>query len=301
MGTATFSGTIAAQNHTAIRTNGPLSIAGELLVDAGVTVEKRGAGVATLSGGHRLSSGSTVNIHEGTLRFLTGLEDRVRISDSAVATVDLAATLELAGTKAALSNGSDHVNLSNGGTLNVTGPNQAVGAIDGDGAVFVTGVGELTATYLRQRFLLSISGPNAKAAIRPNGSEESTSVLGGMEISLGGRLDLNDNDLIMPASAVTKNAIHNAMKGRITSAQNGVDANFITKWDGSGVTSSTARTANVATGFDLTGLGLIRNSDLEITTGVPGSTYTTFSGQPVTPHDVLIKYTYIGDANLSGL
>ena len=45
---------------------------------------------------------------------------------------------------------------------------------------------------------------------------------------------------------------------------------------------------------------MIRNSDLDITTGIPGSSYTTFSGQPVTPDDVLVKYTYIGDANLNG-
>ena len=56
----------------------------------------------------------------------------------------------------------------------------------------------------------------------------------------------------------------------------------------------------MAQGFDLTGIGVIRNSDLDTTTGVPGSSYTTFSGQTVTPDDVLVKYTYIGDANLSG-
>ncbi len=55
------------------------------------------------------------------------------------------------------------------------------------------------------------------------------------------------------------------------------------------------------TGFDLTGLGAIRNSDIDIITGLPGSSYTSFSGQPVTPDDVLVKYTYIGDGNLDGL
>jgi len=45
---------------------------------------------------------------------------------------------------------------------------------------------------------------------------------------------------------------------------------------------------------------VIRNSDLDTTTGIPGSSYTTFSGQAVTPDDVLVKFTYIGDANLSG-
>jgi hypothetical protein len=79
-----------------------------------------------------------------------------------------------------------------------------------------------------------------------------------------------------------------------------VDASFVTRWDGPGLTSTSARTANVGAGFDLTALGVIRNSDLDITTGVPGSTYTTFSGQPVTLHDVLVKYTYTGDGNLDG-
>ncbi len=55
------------------------------------------------------------------------------------------------------------------------------------------------------------------------------------------------------------------------------------------------------TGFDLVGLGAIRNSDIDIITGLPGSSYTSFSGQPVTPDDVLVKYTYIGDGNLDGL
>ncbi len=34
---------------------------------------------------------------------------------------------------------------------------------------------------------------------------------------------------------------------------------------------------------------------------MPGASYTTFSGQAVTPDDVLVKYTYIGDGNLDGL
>ncbi len=37
-----------------------------------------------------------------------------------------------------------------------------------------------------------------------------------------------------------------------------------------------------------------------MTTGIPNSSYTSFSGQAVTPDDVLVKYTYVGDANLSG-
>ncbi len=95
--------------------------------------------------------------------------------------------------------------------------------------------------------------------------------------------------------------LYAALRGQITSAQNGVDANFLTRWDGSGVTTSTARATNVATGFDLVGLGLIRNNDLDIVTGLPGSAYTSFGGVAVGPYDLLVKHTYIGDANLDGL
>ncbi len=34
---------------------------------------------------------------------------------------------------------------------------------------------------------------------------------------------------------------------------------------------------------------------------MPGASYTTFSGQLVTPDDILVKYTYIGDGNLDGV
>ena len=88
---------------------------------------------------------------------------------------------------------------------------------------------------------------------------------------------------------------------RSHSAQNGVDTNLVTNWDGPGITSASARASNVATGFDLISLGVIRNSDLDVTTGIPGSSYTSFGGVPVTADDVLLKYTYIGDANLNGV
>ncbi len=88
---------------------------------------------------------------------------------------------------------------------------------------------------------------------------------------------------------------------KILNAQNGVDANFVTNWNGTGITSSAVRATNVATGFDLVGLGMIRNSDIDVITGLPGSAYTSFGGEPVGPHDLLLKYTYIGDGNLDGL
>ena len=55
------------------------------------------------------------------------------------------------------------------------------------------------------------------------------------------KLDLNNNDLVVRATAATKDAVHAEIRADIVSAQNGLDANFVTKWDGPGITSSTAR------------------------------------------------------------
>jgi hypothetical protein len=145
---------------------------------------------------------------------------------------------------------------------------------------------------------LSVNG--GAVVIAPNGGSLGTSELESLSVGGSTRLDLNNNDLVVHATAATKNGIHDSIEADIVSAKNGVDVNFVTTWDGSGITSSTARTANVAAGFDLTGLGVIRNSDLDVATGVPGSTFATFSGRSVTPDDVLVKYTYTGDGNLDG-
>jgi hypothetical protein len=136
--------------------------------------------------------------------------------------------------------------------------------------------------------------------IAQNGGDSGTSAVSALSINGTSALDLNDNDLIVHATAGTKDGIHADIEADIVSAQNGLDPSFITNWNGPGITSSAARSANVAANFDLTGLGVIRNSDLDVATGVPGSTYASFNGVPVTPDAVLVKYTYTGDGNLDG-
>ncbi len=117
----------------------------------------------------------------------------------------------------------------------------------------------------------------------------------------GSVFDLADDDLIVRATAATKDAVHTNIRNSIITARNGLDGNYITNWNGYGITSSSARASNVARGFDLVGLGVIRNSDLEVTTGLSNSVYTIFGGQATNRDDVLVKYTYIGDANLDGI
>ncbi len=126
-------------------------------------------------------------------------------------------------------------------------------------------------------------------------------VLDSLTLDATSTLDLTNNDLVLRATAGTKDAIHADVQAKIASAQNGVDANFITNWDGPGITSASARASNVATGFDLVAIGAIRNSDIDVITGLPGAAYPSFGGVPVSPDDVLLKYTYLGDGNLDGL
>ena len=65
-----------------------------------------------------------------------------------------------------------------------------------------------------------------------------------------GNEQFTDNDLIDRATPGTKDDVHAKVQANIKSAQNGTDANEVTNWNGPGITSSSARTANVATGFD---------------------------------------------------
>jgi hypothetical protein len=169
--------------------------------------------------------------------------------------------------------------------------------VGGTLATTVTGAAQLTTARLNQT-ALSLSGAGTKVTILPNGAL--ANVLESLVMDATSTLDLSNNDLILRATSANKDAIHADAQAKIQSAQNGLDPNLVTNWNGPGITSSSARASNVATGFDLVGLGVIRNSDLDIITGLPGSGYTSFGGVPVTPDDVLIKHTYVGDANLSG-
>jgi hypothetical protein len=139
----------------------------------------------------------------------------------------------------------------------------------------------------------------ASAVVLTNGNR--VIAVNELAIAPGGTLDMNDNDMIIRASAATKDAVHAQMEDWIVSGRNGQDANYVTNWNGTGIVSSEARTRNVGSGMDLVNLGVIRNSDMDIRTGVPGSAWTTWGGQAVGFNDVLLKFTYTGDGDLDGV
>ena len=139
----------------------------------------------------------------------------------------------------------------------------AAGAITSTPAVTVNGTATFAGSPVTLSSLTIGSAGHVAAAATAGPSVRSVLVAGSLSVAAGGVLDLSDND------AVVRNANVAAVTGLL----------------GTGVTSSAA-IANLA---QTTTLGVIQ---------APAA--TTFDGIAVTPTDVLVKYTYYGDANLDG-
>ena len=214
-----------------------------------------------------------------------------------------------------------NLTLSPGGTLNVPagssidffGPVTSSGTITGAGAkVFKSGQSSLgalettgsttvdsgasvIASHIRES-ALTIAG---KVIIAPNGTPTGTSDLGALIIAGSnnawtGVLDLTDNDLVVRSTAAGSNAALATLSNQVRSGLNEAGGAF---WTGNGITSSAAATTQDGT---LTALGVIPNNFAAA--GLPaGPIYGAFSGRAVGENDILIKYTYFGDADLSGV
>ncbi|HWP40566.1 MAG TPA: hypothetical protein VNL70_06530, partial [Tepidisphaeraceae bacterium] len=117
-----------------------------------------------------------------------------------------------------------------------------------------------------------------------------TSRLDSLSIATGARLDLNNNSLIINSGSLA------AVTASIKSAlENG--GNF--DWLGPGIGSTQANVQNTTAGSFLYGLGVILNDLSQV--GGTGPIYTDFAGiSGLVGNEVLVKFTYFGDADLSG-
>jgi hypothetical protein len=120
---------------------------------------------------------------------------------------------------------------------------------------------------------------DARVNIKPDGTSAGTSVLDDLEFDGQGTLDLADNDLVVRATAATRQSLLEDVVARIKTARNAAAG----RWKGPGITSSAAE-AN-----PLTTLAAMINPGL-----------TTFGGEGIDANAVIIKNTYNGDANLDG-
>ncbi len=229
------------------------------------SIIKTGTGTLTITGPD-ISTGTTT-VSAGTLTMTTTSN-----FSSAAVNVAALATLNFQGRL------SSTPNITTTGTVNITpitgsGITQyPVGSISIAG---VQGVGN-------GQVNIAAASPHANRILL----QASSLTFGGVPGALVGQLDLSNNDMV----------IHN---GSLADVQNQILSGFDGgDWQGQGIVSSAAATDP----SHLTTLAVISN-DLGGGTplfGLAGTMGKLFDNYNAYPTDILIKYTYYGDANLDG-
>src|SRR5439155_8473647 len=110
------------------------------------------------------------------------------------------------------------------------------------------------------------------------------------------QLDVTDNDVVLHSSSANRIAkvaeITNQLKQGLNATTNSNTALF---WTGQGIVTS----AGWQGGSNYSGIGVTYNDFAAV--GQPSAPiYTSFDGQTVGVNDVLVKYTWFGDADLNG-
>jgi fibronectin-binding autotransporter adhesin len=165
------------------------------------------------------------------------------------------------------------------GTMSLTASNSYTGGTNVSGGTLIFGApGALPIDSP----LTIGTGATAMAAVH-TGSTKNTLFASSLSITGTGKLDLSNNDL----------DVQNGNLAVLTSEVKQGFSNGTWNSDG-GITSSAA----MSNSTHLTALGVIQNSVTGTTSGT--ALYNRFDGNAVANTDVLIKYTYYGDTNLSG-
>jgi hypothetical protein len=171
------------------------------------------------------------------------------------------------------------ITLNDDTTVNISAASSTValtGAVTATGRTITkTGAGTARFANIRAAALNVTAG---RAQIIPNGGPDGTSRVSTLNVSIGGRLDLTDNDLVIDYTSPTPIATARSL---IRSAYNNGD------WAGDGLTTSMGDASQFGLGYAESGA---------LFTTFPA----TFSGQQVDDTSVLIGFTRYGDANLDG-
>jgi hypothetical protein len=160
--------------------------------------------------------------------------------------------------------------------------------------VLLSGGATLTFESSQRLNLLKLSD-TAKMTLATDASRLISSRL--LDIAVGATLDLADNELVVDAADdASARSMLDDITALIARARNTMwnDGTKDRNWGGTGITSSTAK-------FDastLTGIAVIRNIDAA---GQPIQLeWPAGSFHRVNEHSILVKYTFNGDANVSG-
>jgi fibronectin-binding autotransporter adhesin len=230
-----------------------------LIVDPGQSLAATTSASSTVSALNLIRNTGTVTVGTGaTLQIKSG------------------ASVQLGGAMDALSDGTHNVSVLNNGTLNVTQGAKNIGLLSGTGTTNVSDGVSLTADGAIQG-TLAITGTGS-LTIRPGGTANGTSMFSTLSIdgSLGAwtaNLNINDNKLIIEASAGTKTSILSQTQDQLAFG----------KTHSAGITTATLP-ANM-------GEAVIDNA-------IVGK--TSFGGVAVDANSVLVGPELLGDANIDG-
>jgi T5SS/PEP-CTERM-associated repeat protein len=171
--------------------------------------------------------------------------------------------------------------ILNNGSFLQTGGSASAGSVDGSGSMSVGPGATFVADRIRQH-ALTLSG---SVSIVPGGASGGANVLDSLTLSSNGTIDLADGALIIKSDAANRLNALAQITGALAAARGKGD------WSGNGLSSSTA----AADPKRITGLAVILNDD-----GAGNPIHTDFDGQTVGINDVIVKYTYNGDMDLTG-
>ena len=267
-------------NGGTLRVLGSFNTSRQLFVDpGGGTIDATGNAL-TFSGGLPITWTGNLSLSGGTITF-----DNLnagQVSPGSSLTIQSGAIFSITGTATPFSTGGNYVNLVNDSSLafNLSGETQQVGTLDGVGSTTVSASSPIIATHIRQNSVTL----NADATIPQNGTPAGTSNIKTLVISSQAKLNLYNNNLITQSDVGTWNgSAYTGVTGLVQTGRHGGD------WNGKGIT--TWMTQALAPSA-LTTLAVAANSVLG---------KTNFGGQSVGAADVLVMYTYDGDADLNGV
>jgi hypothetical protein len=134
-----------------------------------------------------------------------------------------------------------------------------------------------------------LSGP---MSVAPNGGNGGVSRVASIN-SAAQRFDLTDNKLVVTNAAIGDwNDIYYTGVSGLIDAGRGNTSNA--QWTGNGIVTSDTRAVN---NNDLCSIGIAMASQVK---GIAPTATTTWAGQTVQGDDVLVMFTWGGDANLDG-
>ncbi|WP_428940579.1 calcium-binding protein [Fontivita pretiosa] len=294
-------------NDTLVAGSGPATIYGDAGSDSlaggsandsvfGVSGDDRvdgGAGSDVLSGGlgvdelvyERHSSAVMLNLASAT-NGISGTEDSTPFADFE----NLAGG---AGNDTLIGNSGDNMLSGAGGDDTIT-VNSGTDTVDGGAGLDTLNVntdnaGNAAAILNITQDLATLNIGNGGNAVLGAGADKAIRV-NTLNIAGGGRLDLNDNAMIVSSGNLA---------GITALLRSGLSNGGRFDWLGNGIASSRAGSLNAAAGSALFALGVIRNDLSQV--GGSGPVYTSFAGiGGLSVNDVLVRFTYSGDADLSG-